>query len=99
MTTIPRSDSSSPRSYPTRASPTELQIKVTVVNFTVTRKGLEDQQLSDVVSLERADLQLKSDQCLMAIADGKRRIHELEDKILRMLNEASGDILDKHQPH
>ncbi|CUG93652.1 unnamed protein product [Bodo saltans] len=72
----------------------ELQIKVTIVNFTVTRKGLEDQLLADTVATERADLQEKSDQCVVAIARGKAEIKGLEDQILKMLADATGDILD-----
>ena len=72
----------------------ELQIKVNVINFTVTRKGLEDQQLGDVVAFERRDLQEKSDQCVVAIAKGRAEIKKLEDTILRLLAESTGDILD-----
>jgi dynein heavy chain len=72
----------------------ELQIKVTIVNFTVTRKGLEDQLLSDIVGFERSDLQEKSDQCVVAIAKGKAEIKGLEDAILKNLAESTGDILD-----
>ena len=40
----------------------ELCIKVTIVNFTVTLKGLEDQLLVDVIVHERPDLEQKKDQ-------------------------------------
>jgi dynein heavy chain len=75
----------------------ELQIKVTVVNFTVTRAGLEDQQLADIVASERADLQEKSDQCVVAIAEGQDKLKQLEDAILKGLAESTGDILDNVQ--
>ena len=35
----------------------EMQAQCTLVNFTVTQEGLEDQLLADVVAAERADLQ------------------------------------------
>lgn len=35
----------------------ELQAQTTLINFTVTRDGLEDQLLADVVSKERYDLE------------------------------------------
>ena len=35
----------------------EMFIKVTVVNFTVTFEGLEDQLLADVVKLERPEIE------------------------------------------
>lgn len=36
----------------------ELQAQCTLINFTVTRDGLEDQLLAAVVSMERPDLEL-----------------------------------------
>lgn len=35
----------------------ELQAQTTLINFTVTREGLEDQLLAAVVSMERPDLE------------------------------------------
>eukprot|EP00756_Hemistasia_phaeocysticola_P022945 Hpha_TRINITY_DN15865_c4_g10::TRINITY_DN15865_c4_g10_i1::g.188383::m.188383/K10408/DNAH; dynein heavy chain, axonemal len=75
----------------------ELQIKVAIVNFTVTTKGLEEQLLSQVVQLERADLAEKKDQVVVQIADGKAELKGIEDKILKMLADATGDILDNRE--
>jgi len=72
----------------------EVCIKVTIVNFTVTFEGLEDQLLADVAALERPDLTQKKEALVVQIAEGRRTIKELEDKILRMLAESSGNILD-----
>jgi dynein heavy chain len=72
----------------------ELQIKVAVVNFTVTRAGLEDQQLADIVATERAELQERSDQCVVAIAEGQDKLKQLEDATLKGLADSTGDILD-----
>ena len=35
----------------------EMQAQCTLINFTVTRDGLEDQLLADVVGMERPDLE------------------------------------------
>ncbi|KAJ9453409.1 Dynein-1-beta heavy chain [Diplonema papillatum] len=72
----------------------ELQIKVAIVNFTVTTKGLEDQLLNDVVQVERADLAENKDKVVVQIADGQRTLKNIQDRILKMLAEATGDILD-----
>ncbi len=37
----------------------EIFIKVTVINFTVTQEGLEDQLLSDVVNIEEPEVEKK----------------------------------------
>ena len=41
---------------------------MTVINFTVTLKGLEDQLLVDVVRSERPDLEERKDKLVLAIA-------------------------------
>ncbi|XP_075314376.1 dynein axonemal heavy chain 9 [Odontesthes bonariensis] len=71
----------------------ELQAQCTLVNFTVTRDGLEDQLLAAVVSMERPDLeQLKSD--LTKQQNGfKITLKTLEDNLLSRLSSASGNFL------
>merc|ERR1712166_627749 len=72
----------------------ELCIKVTVVNFTVTFAGLEDQLLAEGVMLERPDLEETKNELIKSMANDKKQISDLEDKILTMLKEAEGNILD-----
>ena len=54
-------------------------IKVTLVNFTVTMKGLEDQLLGDVVRKERADLEEQNDRLVVSISSDKKQLKDLED--------------------
>ena len=75
----------------------ELQIKVTVINFTVTQKGLEDQLLADVVRCEKAELEEQLDRVVVQIADGKAQLKAIEDRILMQLAEATGNILDNEE--
>eukprot|EP00796_Vickermania_ingenoplastis_P010528 gene10529-7314_t len=75
----------------------ELQIKVTIINFTVTQLGLENQLLADVVRFEFAELEQRATKTVMDIANGKNELKELEDKILRLLSSSSGNILDNEQ--
>lgn len=69
-------------------------IKVTIVNFTVTAKGLEDQLLGDVVRKERSDLEEQKDRLLVSISNDKKQLQDLEDKVLKLLKESEGNILD-----
>ena len=72
----------------------ELSIKVTLINFTVTLKGLEDQLLVEVVKHERIDLEQLKDQLIFQINEDKKTIKEIETDILIRVKDASNDILD-----
>ena len=72
----------------------EVCIKVTVINFTVTLRGLEDQLLVDVVRFERPDLEQKKDALIVSISADKKALKDIEDRILQMLADSKGDILD-----
>ena len=52
----------------------EVCIKVTLVNFTVTRPGLEEQLLAELVRKERPDLQASRDRLLLSISNDKRQL-------------------------
>eukprot|EP00746_Dinoflagellata_sp_MGD_P154845 gnl/MRDRNA2_/MRDRNA2_85065_c0_seq4.p1 gnl/MRDRNA2_/MRDRNA2_85065_c0~~gnl/MRDRNA2_/MRDRNA2_85065_c0_seq4.p1 ORF type:complete len:4104 (-),score=817.24 gnl/MRDRNA2_/MRDRNA2_85065_c0_seq4:76-11610(-) len=71
----------------------EICIKVTVINFTVTLKGLEDQLVIEVVANERPDLSTKRQELVVQIAADKSEMDRLEQLILRLLAEAEGDVL------
>uniref|UniRef100_A0A8C3KG70 Dynein axonemal heavy chain 9 n=1 Tax=Calidris pygmaea TaxID=425635 RepID=A0A8C3KG70_9CHAR len=73
--------------------PPELQAQCTLINFTVTRDGLEEQLLAAVVSAERPDLEeLKVD--LTKQQNGfKITLKTLEDNLLSRLSSASGNFL------
>jgi len=72
----------------------EVCIKTTIINFTVTMKGLEDQLLGDVVRKERPDLEAQKDRLVVSMANDKKQLKELEDKVLKLLKESEGNILD-----
>ncbi|NXH56730.1 DYH9 protein, partial [Rhabdornis inornatus] len=71
----------------------ELQAQCTLIDFSVTRHGLEEQLLGAVVRLERPDLEeLKSD--LTKQQNGfKITLKTLEDNLLSRLSSASGNFL------
>jgi dynein heavy chain, axonemal len=72
----------------------EVCIKVTLINFTVTMEGLESQLLGDVVATERPDIEIRKVQLLLQMAEDKRLLQALEEKILKLLSESEGNILD-----
>ncbi|XP_014680873.1 PREDICTED: dynein heavy chain 2, axonemal-like [Priapulus caudatus] len=72
----------------------EIATKTTVVNFAVKEQGLEAQLLGIVVRKERPELEEQKDSLVINIAAGKKKLVELEDEILRLLNEAQGSLLD-----
>lgn len=75
----------------------EVCIKVTVINFTVTMTGLEDQLLVDVIKNERPDLEEKRDALVVSIAADQKALKDIENKILQMLASASGNLLDDEE--
>uniref|UniRef100_A0A8D2JQJ9 Dynein axonemal heavy chain 6 n=1 Tax=Sciurus vulgaris TaxID=55149 RepID=A0A8D2JQJ9_SCIVU len=75
----------------------EVCIKVTIINFTVTKSGLEDQLLSDVVRLEKPELEEQRIQLIVRINSDKNQLKSIEDKILRMLFTSEGNILDNEE--
>ena len=72
----------------------EVCIKVTIINFMITISGLEDQLLGEVVKKERPEIEVQKNELVQRVAGGKKTLSELENKILKMLSEAEGNILD-----
>lgn len=73
----------------------EICIKLTVINFTVTFDGLEEQMLADVVVNEVPEVEQKRDDLVMSIAGYKNEMKRLESKILKDLAESNSEtILD-----
>lgn len=63
-------------------------IKTSVVNFTVTMDGLEDQLLAYVVKNEQAEIERTRDELVVNLAQYKRKIIEAEKAILVLLDES-----------
>merc|ERR1719271_1857954 len=74
--------------------PPEVQAEYTIINFTVTEDGLEDQLLFLVVRLERPDLAKKKAELIQQQNEFKVTLAALEDLLLKKLAEAEGDILE-----
>ncbi|GAB0094138.1 hypothetical protein DMENIID0001_093740 [Sergentomyia squamirostris] len=72
----------------------EIQAQLTLINFTVTRDGLEDQLLVDVVKLERPKLEEQQRQLSVQRNVFKIQLKGLEDKLLERLSGETGNILE-----
>lgn len=75
----------------------EVCIKVTLINFTVTPAGLEDQLLVEVVKYEQPELEEQRDQLVVQLSDFKKQKQDLEAKILKLVAESGEDILDDEE--
>ena len=75
----------------------EITIKVTLINFTVTPAGLEDQLLIDVIKSEREELEEQRDGLIVKISDYNKELADLQERILRQINEIQNNILDNEE--
>lgn len=56
----------------------EVSVKVTLLNFGITREGLEDQLLGTVVAQERPELEEEKARLVLAGAENARQLKEIE---------------------
>nr|CCC53405.1 putative dynein heavy chain, fragment [Trypanosoma vivax Y486] len=75
----------------------ETIVTVSLLNFFITRSGLEDQILGKTVEKERSDLEQEKQKLIRDCAEKNRELKDLQENILRMLEEAEGDILDQEE--
>lgn len=67
---------------------------MTLLNFTLTSQGLEDQLLGLVVEKERPDLEEEKNMLVISQAEMKKEVKDIEDKILVLLATSKGKPLD-----
>jgi dynein heavy chain len=72
----------------------ELSAKVTVIDFTVTTAGLEDQLLNRLILKERYELEEQRKALVEEVTAYKRKIKQLEDDLLFRLSNSTGNLLD-----
>ena len=73
--------------------PPEIQAEATLINFTVTEDGLEDQLLDLIVKMERPTLAQRKEEVINSQNEGKIKLGELQRTILKDLN-TPGDLLE-----
>ena len=74
--------------------PPEIQAETTLINFTVTQDGLEDQLLALVVNKERPDLEETKTALIIQNNEFTIKLKELEDTLLGKLADAEGDLTE-----
>jgi dynein heavy chain len=73
----------------------EIFIKLTIINFTVTFMGLEEQLLGDVVIQEKPEVERERDNIVVSMDRDKNTLIKIEDTILKLLAESTEEqILD-----
>lgn len=72
----------------------EMQAQTTLINFTVTRDGLEDQLLAEVVKVERPDLENLRTRLTQQQNQFKITLKFLEDDLLHRLSSAGDNVLE-----
>ena len=75
----------------------EVCVKVSLINFAITFTGLEDQLLGVVVVEEMPEMEEKKNSLVVSNARMRKELQELEDQILYMLSNSTGNILDDHK--
>jgi dynein heavy chain len=75
----------------------ELQAKTTLINFTVTQKGLEEQLLGKVISKEQKALEEQLTQVLEQVNVNTKSLMLLDASLLERLTSSTGDLLDDEE--
>lgn len=72
----------------------ELFAQLTVINFTVTMDGLEQQLLGRVLQKERAELEDQKQKLVEEVNSNQKTLKQLEDNLLHKLATSTGNLLD-----
>ncbi|RVE46462.1 hypothetical protein evm_008872 [Chilo suppressalis] len=79
---------------PNPAYTPEVSARTSIIDFTVTMQGLEDQLLGRVILTEKAEMEAERTQLIMDVTANRRKMQELEANLLHKLTTIQGSLVE-----